>query len=103
MPSLGGPPDNISPYETVCLLKSVENSEAAPLGGDSAGKSAGREGCSGVDLGIAGVDVPVNSTDVCSCCEDVLDPRTEVQADRKKPVERIIPITILVFIPTSIT
>lgn len=37
MPSFGGPPERISLYWTVCLLKSVVNSEAAPLGGMSMG------------------------------------------------------------------
>jgi hypothetical protein len=56
-----------------------------------------------VDLGVVGVTVSVNSAEVGSCCGEVLVPSAEVQADRRKPVVRNIPITILDFIHASTT
>src|SRR5918993_217529 len=41
IPSLGGPPERISLYRTLCLLKSVLNSDVAPAGGGSSGDSVG--------------------------------------------------------------
>src|SRR3990172_12212258 len=41
MPSLGGPPERISRYETACLLKSVVNSNCAPAGGGSSREGEG--------------------------------------------------------------
>ena len=40
MPSLGGPPERIRSYGTVCRLKSVLNWRVAPGGGDSSGSSS---------------------------------------------------------------
>src|SRR5918996_1478887 len=41
MPSLGGPPERISLYGTLCLLKSVVNSDVARAGGGSSGRTVG--------------------------------------------------------------
>ena len=53
MASLGTPPERISLYGTLCLLKSVLNWDVAPDGGDSSGNRVGSQNLRWMEVSLS--------------------------------------------------